>query len=247
MAKKYPKLSVITVVRNDVENIERTIKSVIEQDYSGELEFVIIDGASTDGTVDVINKYSTEISYFVSEPDRGVYDAMNKGMQVSTGDFVNFLNSGDTYHSPDAVSSLMLETIDDKNTVVYGNVSVKYWDGVYVEKPKEFFNTYMKFKGIGINHQTMFYPGSVIRAMQYDLSYKIVADYDLTFRMWKDGVHFIYRDVIIADYEWGNGISSNPKGLISVYKENARVAGQSLNPLYWIKLMLEYYRFFRKK
>lgn len=247
MSKQYPKLSVITAVRNNAGGVERTIKSVLEQDYPGEIEFIIIDGASTDGTINVINKYRANISCFISEPDKGVYDAMNKGIKVSTGDYVTFLNSGDTYHTSDAVSLMKLECIDNGNTVVYGNVSVKYWDGIYIEKPREFFNTYMKFKGVGINHQTVFYPGSVIRTMQYDLSYKIVADYELTYRMWKSGVKFLYKDVVVADYEWGNGISSNPKGLIAVYKENAKVAGQTLNPLYWCKLMLEYYRLWLKR
>jgi len=238
-------VSVITVVRNDKNNIEKTINSVLAQTYK-DIEFIVLDGASSDGTRDVIEKHSSQISYWKSEPDKGVYDAMNKGIKASTGDFVIFMNSGDTFHTDDAIEKMLLEEVES-NTIVYGNVSAKYWDGVYIEKPKPFFNTIMRFKGIGINHQTMFFPGEVIRNMAYNLSYKIAADYDLAYRMWKNGVLFLYRDVVVADYEWGNGISSNPFKLLEVYRENARVCHQQWSPLYWAKLALEYYRLRRKR
>lgn len=242
-----PKVSVITVVRNDVNNIERTILSVLNQKYDGEIEYIIIDGGSTDGTTEIISKYCSRLAYYISEPDKGVYDAMNKGIVASTGDYVNFMNSGDTFHNDNVLVSMCLGSEISKPAVLYGSVSAKYWDGVYVENPSEFFKTAMKFKGIGICHQTMFFPGDVIRRMKYDLSYRIVADYDLSYKMFRQGISFIYREVIVADYEWGNGISSNPQGLVAVYKENAKVAGQQFHPLYWGKLLLEYYRSYKKR
>lgn len=238
------KVTIITVVRNDINNVEKTILSILSQSYS-DIEYIVVDGASTDGTLDVIKKFADKISYWISEPDKGVYDAMNKGIAVSTGDFVIFMNSGDTFHSVDAIEKMCLGKVE-KDTIVYGNVSVKYWDGVYVEKPNEFFKTSMKFKGVGICHQTVFFPGEVLRKMKYDLSYRISSDYDLMYRMWKGGTKFCCRDVVVADYEWGNGISSNPYKLLDVYRENARVCGQQWNPLYWAKLVLEYYRLKRK-
>lgn len=245
MLYKLPKISVITVVRNDVQNIEKTLLSVFEQRYAGTVEFIVIDGDSDDGTVGVISSYAQKISYFLSEKDDGVYDAMNKGISVSTGEFVVFLNSGDVFHDNEVLHNMHLYNMGNK--VVYGNVSVKYWDGVYVERPNEFFNTHMKFKGIGICHQAIFYPGDVIRSMKYDLSYKIASDYDLTYKMWKNNVEFVYKDIIVADYCWGNGISSNPLGLVAVYKENAKVVEQQFHPLFWCKLLLEYYRYIKKK
>ena len=110
-----------------------------------------------------------------------------------------------------------------------------------------FFDTYMKFKGIGINHQTMFFPGDVIRHFMYDLRFRIAADYDMAYRMWKQGIKFLYRDVTVARYEWGNGISSNPNKLLDVYRENAKVCHQELSPLYWLKMMLEHYRLWKKR
>lgn len=241
-----PLISIITVVRNNRIGIVKTLDSALLQTYPN-LEIIVIDGASTDGTREIIESYSYRISTFVSEPDKGVYDAMNKGIRLSHGDFVNFMNSGDTFHTPDAIGQMHLEQVKDSNTIVYGDVSVTYYDGTYREKPAEFFKTSMKFKGIGICHQTIFFPGHELRKHQYDLSYRIAADYALTYYMWKAGTQFLYREVIVADYEWGGGISSDPYGLVKVYKENARVAHQQWNPLYWAKLMLEYWRLWQKK
>jgi len=246
---KKPLVSVITVVRNDYHNIRRTLDSIVGQTYPN-IEMIVVDGASTDGTKEVIGQWischKTRIIKFISEPDRGVYDAMNKGIKLSHGAFVNFMNSGDVFHSSNVVELMHIEEVDP-NTIVYGDTDTTYGNISQREKPREFFNTYMKFKGIGICHQTMFFPGEELRKRQYDLSYRIVADYALTFDMWKTGTHFLYRDIIVADYIWGNGISSNPFGLIEVYQENARVAGQQWNPLFWAKIALEYWRLWRKR
>ncbi len=243
---KYPLVSIITVVWNNKAGIRKTLDSILGQTYPN-MEVIVIDGGSTDGTREIIEEYTSQLSYFISEPDHGVYDAMNKGIRLSHGDYVNFMNSGDTFHTPDAIESMHLEEVENSNTIVYGDTSVSYYDGTYREKPAEFFKTYMKFKGIGICHQTMFFPGEELRKRQYDLSYRIVADYALTYDMWKSGTHFLYRDIIVADYEWGGGISSDPYGLIKVYKENARVARQQWNPLFWGKIMLEYWRLWVKR
>lgn len=241
----YLKVTVITAVWNDADHIEKTIQSVLAQTYPN-VEYIIIDGGSKDGTVDVIKKYTDKISYWVSEPDKGVYDAMNKGIAASTGDYVNFMNSGDKFHDENVLSDMKFEEVDGAHTCLYGDVNEIQWDGVYRIKPKPFFNTSLKFMGIGICHQTMFFPGDEIRKMKYDLQYRIVSDYDLAYRMHKDGVKFVYRDVLVADYPWGGGISSDPFGFIKVYKENVRVCKQQWHPLYWVKLGLEYYRL-RKK
>ena len=91
-----PKISVVTVVYNDVDHIESTIKSVISQTYP-HIEYIVIDGGSTDGTVDIIKKYKNSIAYFISEKDNGIYDAMNQGIEYANGKFVCFLNCGDFF------------------------------------------------------------------------------------------------------------------------------------------------------
>ena len=239
------KVTVVTAVLNDAGHIEQTILSVISQ-TDIEIEYIIVDGGSKDGTLELIGKYKDKISLLISEPDRGVYDAMNKGIKYSTGDFVYFLNSGDVLLNPSILSKIKLEELKERNAIIYGNVVVAYGNIEALEKPRPFFNSKMKFKGIGICHQSMFFPGELIRNEKYDLSYKIAADYDLVYRVWRKGTEFLYRDITIAKYDWGKGISSNPYKLLDVYRENARVCHQQLNPLYWAKMILEYIRLQKK-
>ena len=239
------KVTVVTAVLNDAGHIEQTILSVISQ-TDIEIEYIIVDGGSKDGTLELIGKYKDKISLLISEPDRGVYDAMNKGIKYSTGDFVYFLNSGDVLLNPSILSKIKFEDVNVRNTIIYGNVVVAYGNIEALEKPRPFFNSKMKFKGIGICHQSMFFPGKLIRNEKYDLSYNIAADYDLAYRLWRKGTVFLYKDITIAKYDWGKGISSNPYKLLDVYRENARVCHQQLNPLYWAKMVLEYIRLQKK-
>ena len=239
------KVTVVTAVLNDAGHIEQTILSVISQ-TDIEIEYIIVDGGSKDGTLELIGKYKDKISLLISEPDRGVYDAMNKGIKYSTGDFVYFLNSGDVLLNPSILSKIKLEELKERNAIIYGNVIVAYGNIEALEKPRPFFNSKMKFKGIGICHQSMFFPGELIRNEKYDLSYNIAADYDLAYRLWRKGTVFLYKDITIAKYDWGKGISSNPYKLLDVYRENAQVCHQQLNPLYWAKMVLEYIRLQKK-
>lgn len=239
------KVTVVTAVLNDAGHIEQTILSVISQ-TDIEIEYIIVDGGSKDGTLELIGKYKDKISLLISEPDRGVYDAMNKGIKYSTGDFVYFLNSGDVLLNPSILSKIKLEELKERNAIIYGNVVVAYGNIEALEKPRPFFKSKMKFKGIGICHQSMFFPGELIRNEKYDLSYNIAADYDLAYRLWRKGTEFLYKDITIAKYDWGKGISSNPYKLLDVYRENARVCHQQLNPLYWAKMVLEYIRLQKK-
>ena len=100
-----PLISVVTVSYNAVTTIEKTILSVINQNYSN-IEYIVIDGGSIDGTVDIIKKYADKITYWVSEPDKGIYDAMNKGIIVATGEWINFMNTGDTFYNENVFSEI---------------------------------------------------------------------------------------------------------------------------------------------
>src|SRR6056297_2583422 len=118
---KRPLISIITPVLNDARYLEQTIQSVITQDYDN-IEYIIIDGGSTDGTVDIIKKYEDSIAYWVSEPDEGIYDAQNKGVFKATGEYFAVLNSGDYYASTDVVSKVAECIIDDPGVdYVYSN------------------------------------------------------------------------------------------------------------------------------
>src|SRR5690349_11491988 len=115
-------VTVVTVVFNDVHNIEKTILSVLNLEYKP-LEYIIVDGASTDGTTDIIRKYSDRIKRWITEPDKGIYDAMNKGIAMATGDWINFMNSGDRFASP---GSLTFFEKAPQADVVYGRARIEY-------------------------------------------------------------------------------------------------------------------------
>ena len=106
-----PVLSVITIVYNNVRDIERTMLSVLNQTYHA-IEYIVIDGASTDGTLDIIKQYKNRITKLISEKDKGIYDAMNKGLAIATGDYVIFMNSGDEFYATDTVAKVFASAPD---------------------------------------------------------------------------------------------------------------------------------------
>lgn len=189
-----PKITIITVCYNAESTIERTIHSVINQSY-GNIEYIIIDGASTDGTVDIINKYRNKITCFVSEPDKGIYDAMNKGIGCVTGDWVFFLNSDDYFYD-DNVLCQVANKLSKNNTIYYGNVIM-----MPLNKLKK--GRYNKYKiGMGnICHQSIFYPKVVFEKYKYNTDYKLYADWFLNILCMSDKeLRFNYFDIIICNY-----------------------------------------------
>src|SRR5438105_14705 len=125
MNLSFPRISIITVVYNNVANIEVTILSILNQTYKN-IEYIVIDGGSTDGTLDVIKKYKDKISFWVSEKDNGIYDAMNKGIKVATGEWINFINSGDSYFDNDVLEKIMEAEYFNATSidVIYGNTQI---------------------------------------------------------------------------------------------------------------------------
>ena len=113
-------ISIITVVYNNIRGIERTIQSVLNQSYNN-IEYIIIDGGSTDGTLDVIKRYENRISYWISEADEGIYNAMNKGILKAHGSFLNFMNSGDTFVTSTTIERL-IERYEKGDKIIYGNI-----------------------------------------------------------------------------------------------------------------------------
>jgi len=171
------KITVITVTFNSVATLEETIKSVISQEYDGPVEYLIIDGGSTDGTVDLIKKYQDKLAYWVSEPDYGLYHAMNKGIEKATGDIIGIINSDDWYYSGAFAKVAAAMTGKDWSNHIfwgdigYGEGTVKGW------RPGNLRC------GAFAPHPSMFCPRAVYdRIGKYRLWYKILADYDFMYR-----------------------------------------------------------------
>ena len=153
------KISVVTVCFNSVSTLERTMLSVLNQTYPN-IEYIIIDGGSTDGTVDIIKKYVDKLAYWVSEPDKGVYDAMNKGVLLATGDYTIFMNSGDRFYNNDVLAKFSCVEFMDAD-LIYGPVYTEKKDGYYLwEADAVFLKTDNKRKLVfgaqGICHQGLF-------------------------------------------------------------------------------------------
>lgn len=197
------KISVVTVVYNSENTIEETLCSVINQSYKN-IEYIVIDGGSTDGTIEEIVKNKQVIKLFISEPDQGIYDAMNKALKLASGDFLIFMNAGDTFFSNNAIEEFV-KVITNKDAVYYG-------DAIYINRLTNktnlrggYFNKYRLAK-TNICHQTIFYPKVVFKSYTYNLKYKLFADWANNMQLYKKH-KFIYLNQTISYFDSG-GISA---------------------------------------
>lgn len=198
----HPKFSIITVTYNAAQVLEDTIQSVITQTYKG-VEYIIIDGGSKDGTLDIINRYKTHIHTVISEPDKGLYDAMNKGIRVATGDYICFLNAGDALHEDDTlllmVHSITGEVLPD---VLYGETQLVDEEGHFVRMrrlsaPEQL--TWKSFrKGMLVCHQAFFARRKLVEP--YDLHYRFSADFDWCIRIMKKSHNLHNTHLTLIDY-----------------------------------------------
>lgn len=202
-----PKISIVTVTFNAEMIIKKTIDSILSQDYTN-IESIIIDGDSTDSTLEYIKLNQNRITKVVSEKDGGIYDAMNKGFKISTGDFVIFMNAGDLFVSKNTISSVV-DKITDLNSIYYGNAF--YVSGSVNKSTKRGggFNKY-RLAQTNICHQTILYPRFLFDSQLYNLTYKLFADWEYNMRAYKLKVKFIYIDIDIAYYDI-NGVSITQK------------------------------------
>jgi glycosyltransferase involved in cell wall biosynthesis len=196
------KITVVTISYNAQDLIEETILSVIGQTYSN-LEYIIIDGGSTDRTLEIIKKYENRITKWISEPDKGIYDAMNKGLKLATGDYVNFMNVGDVF-----TDNQVLQNVSPflKETVVSGCFNRRYPNGLMkLTSPGNIrnFTTYMP-----ICHQATFIKLSYHKHHLFDTKFKYSADYNFFYHALKNGESFNLINTIITNFRVGEGASA---------------------------------------
>lgn len=204
-----PKITVVTVCYNAAETIEDTILSVINQTYDN-IEYIIIDGVSTDSTVDIIKKYTNRITKWVSEPDNGIYDAMNKGIKMATGKWINFMNAGDLFFN-DYVVSEVVNRIEGNPSFIFGDTVVTTYGIECHLKAKPFYEKLPLHRSSGFIHQSSFVRSDIAKIFPFDLKYELAADYNMIIEIYrKGGSFFQLKDLIISKYD-GNGVSAQKK------------------------------------
>ena len=197
-----PKFSVITVCYNAEATLEDTIQSVISQTYH-HVEYIIVDGASKDRTMDIVNRYRDRIAVVVSEPDKGLYDAMNKGIRLATGDYLCFLNAGDSFHEDDTLQQIVhsIHTLQLPD-VLYGETELVDHEGHFLrmrrlQAPEHL--TWKSFRqGMLVCHQAFFPRRDLV--MPYDLRYRFSADFDWCIKIMKKSKVLHNTHLTLIDY-----------------------------------------------
>jgi len=253
--ENVPRISIITACYNSGKYIETTIKSVIEQSYRN-IEYIIVDGGSVDSTMDIVNRYADKINMIVSEPDDGIYDAFNKGIKMSTGDIIYFLNSDDYLYEPDTIKLVAKVFTNNPNIrIVYGNV--KMFDDISSY-------SYIKGRALRIDdlkkremvpHQAVFVSRELFDVYGlFNTRYRICSDLDFMIKCFKNNEHNMkYIDRIIAAYRVG-GISTDSKHRclleaeassiimkhFNIFRENGIIELQKVQGLYrnWLESLL---------
>lgn len=209
------KLSIITINYNNKEGLQKTIDSVINQTWQ-DFEWIVIDGGSTDGGKEVIEQYQLHFSYWCSEPDTGVYNAMNKGIEHAKGEYLLFLNSGDVLYEHRVFKSVFSRNL--YGDMVYGDwYSILENNSIFMKAPSRvslgFFYT------DNICHQAMFIKSSVLKKKRYDESFKIYADWARWIQMCLEGATFQYIPVVVCEFDARDGLSRRDPQRLNQEKE----------------------------
>lgn len=203
-------ISVITVCYNAEYSIESTIKSIVEQTYKN-IEYIVIDGGSTDSTVEVIKKYADKIAYWVTEPDNGIYDAMNKGIEKATGDYIIFVNSGDYLYENTTLQQVAeyINTTSDYD-MIYGRSKIITTEGHITDLIVN-HGIGNIWKGPCFRHGALLAKTSVLKGNNFELTpkLKIAADFDFIYKAFKKGCRFQEIDVVVVAFQ-AEGASDNP-------------------------------------
>lgn len=246
-----PKFTIITITYNAARWLERTVVSILSQSYPN-IEYLIIDGGSKDGTVDIIKQYAPGIAYWISEPDKGLYDAMNKGLKQATGDYVWFINAGDTLQSAATVQRIAMKigkraSLPD---VIYGETSIVDAEGKplgmrRLKAPKQL--TWKSFRmGMLVCHQSFITKRTI--APEYDLQYRLSADYDWCIRCLKQAKSIYNTKMILSNYlEEGLSTQQRKASLKERYEVMCKYYGKFATIILhgWFALRFYYAKWFK--
>ncbi len=238
MTENNPLITVVTVVFNDEQNIASTIESVLNQNYPN-LEYIIVDGNSNDNTLSIINNYKNQITKIISEPDKGIYDAMNKAISAASpkSSYINFMNSGDTYYDHKTLHKL--KAYFGKGDLIYGNTYL-------ILKKKEMKWCPIKppeiWKRMPFSHQSLFARTELLKKNKFNIKYKIAADYDFIYGSYINSHNFVDTGLDIAVCSQP-GVSND---FVTRTKERLKIVNSykfNINyNLFYLKLFFDYYR-----
>ena len=235
------KLSIITINYNNREGLQKTIDSIVSQTWR-DFEWIVIDGGSTDGSKELIEKYQEHLAYWCSEPDKGIYNAMNKGIAKAKGDYLNFMNSGDRLYANDTLEKIFFQNIIED--IIYGNLNCIIGNYNHVSYfPKKLSLHYMLTRTI--EHQASFIRTSLLKQKGYQEKYHIIADWVAFLSWFCHGASFKHIDVIVATYD-RNGISSTAFNIINNEKEMMYNDLFGVDNRIWIEEMIKMQRFYEK-
>ncbi len=222
-----PLVSIITVVLNGVQTLEKVIESVLHQNITN-FEYIIVDGKSIDGSIEIIRKYESRLTCWISEPDKGIYDAMNKAVSLTRGRWIYFLGADD--YLLDGFGTAV-DYLSNEKTLYYGNVYRPIINRIYDGK----FSAY-KLACRNICHQSIFYPRHILEKYSYNLKYPVLADYELNLRCFADSdVIFKYIPVSIAVFSDEGGVSPT-QGDITFEKDKLALIKNTFP--FWIYLLI---------
>lgn len=200
---RFPIISIITPVYNSFTTIEQCLRSVQIQTYVN-IEHIVIDGLSKDGTLDLIKKFDSSRMSYISEKDNGIYDAMNKGLNLAKGDFIYFLGADDQLHTKNTIHDVFYSLKNLETDLIFGNIL--YTDG---KKFTSTFNNSLLIRNT-LHHQAAFYASQLFQNYRFDTSRKVLADYEMNLILYKKKIRSIYVNQIVA--QCGNmGISKTYK------------------------------------
>jgi glycosyltransferase involved in cell wall biosynthesis len=242
------KLSIITVVYNNRDTIANAIDSVLSQTYNN-IEYIIVDGKSTDGTLEIINQYSSNINTIVSEKDDGIYDAMNKGLKLATGDVIGILNSDDIYANNNILNEVIIHFKNDHD------LDILYGDLVYVKNDninkivrtwtsKAYSSNFFENGGVP-PHPSLFVSSRVYhKAGYFNLKYRLAADYEFMLRIFKQfNFKIKYLPLVLVNMRLG-GTTNN--SLINILKGNIEILNSWTENGYKIPILLIPKRIFKR-
>lgn len=218
------KLSIVTICYNNKKELKKTISSVISQAFK-DYEYIIIDGGSNDGSVEIIKEYEKYIDFWVSEPDKGIYNAMNKGLVHCNSEWVYFLNSGDVFYNNEVLANIDFDGASDKVGAIYGRYKFysRYNELILNEVTHPFIESKRKYRSMGFSHQSVFVRTKLAQEIGFNENFKLCADYNMMMQIYKTGNDFKRDNTIIAMCDGRGGASYKNRALQD--KETAIVCG----------------------